>query len=62
MIAVKQGGFASQQADAVVSAIAAGAGATVESEPFRPVLRGLLLTGFGQGFLRAEGGYPGQQR
>jgi sulfide:quinone oxidoreductase len=53
---VKQGGIASQQADAVATAIAADAGAAVEPEPFRPVLRGLLLTGFGQGFLRAERG------
>ena len=53
---VKQGGIASQQADAVAAAIAAAAGAAVEPEPFRPVLRGLLLTGFGQGFLRAERG------
>ena len=53
---VKQGGIASQQADAVATAIAAAAGASVQPEPFRPVLRGLLLTGFGQGFLRAEEG------
>lgn len=53
---VKQGGIAAQQADAVATAIAAEAGAAVQPEPFRPVLRGLLLTGFGQGFLRAEQG------
>lgn len=53
---VKQGGIASQQADAVASTIAAVAGATEQPEPFHPVLRGLLLTGFGQGFLRAERG------
>lgn len=53
---VKQGGIASQQADAAATAIAAAAGAAVQPEPFQPVLRGLLLTGFGQGFLRAEQG------
>ena len=53
---VKQGGIASQQADAVASTIAAVAGATNQPEPFHPVLRGLLLTGFAQGFLRAERG------
>jgi sulfide:quinone oxidoreductase len=41
---VKQGGIATQQADAVAQAIAAAAGADVEPKPFRPVLRGLLLT------------------
>ena len=53
---VKQGGIAAQQADVVAAAIAAEAGAAVAPEPFSPVLRGLLLTGFGQGFLRAERG------
>lgn len=53
---VKQGGIATQQADAVASVIAAGAGAPVRAEPFHPVLRGLLLTGFAQTFLRAERG------
>lgn len=53
---IKQGGIASQQADAVASAIAARAGAPVQLEPFSPVLRGLLLTGFAQGFLRAGQG------
>ena len=42
---IKQGGLATQQADAVAEAIAARAGAPVTPEPFRPVLRGLLLTG-----------------
>jgi sulfide:quinone oxidoreductase len=53
---VKQGGIAAQQADAVAAAIAARAGAPVEPEPFRPVLRGLLLTGLFPRFLRAEPG------
>jgi sulfide:quinone oxidoreductase len=53
---VKQGGIATQQADAVAEAIAARAGAPVEPAPFRPVLRGLLLTGLFPRFLRAEPG------
>lgn len=43
--AIKYGGIAAQQADAAAAAIAAMAGAPVEAEPFRPVLRGVLLTG-----------------
>jgi sulfide:quinone oxidoreductase len=42
---VKQGGIASQQADAVAECIAADAGAALTPQPFEPVLRGLLLTG-----------------
>jgi sulfide:quinone oxidoreductase len=42
---VKQGGIACQQADAAAADIARAAGAEVEVEPFRPVLRGQLLTG-----------------
>jgi sulfide:quinone oxidoreductase len=42
---VKQGGIAAQQAAAAAEAIAAQAGSDVEPNPFRPVLRGLLLTG-----------------
>src|SRR5829696_6880695 len=42
---VKQGGIAAQQADAAAEMIAANAGAEVTPQPFRPVLRGLLLTG-----------------
>ena len=51
---IKQGGIATQQADAAARAIATEAGATVTAEDFRPVLRGLLLTGEGARFLRAE--------
>jgi sulfide:quinone oxidoreductase len=51
---VKQGGIATQQADAVAAAIAAAAGAPIEPKPFRPVLRGLLLTGARPRFLRSE--------
>jgi sulfide:quinone oxidoreductase len=49
---LKQGGLASQQADAAASSIAAEAGAAVT--PFKPVLRGLLLTGQVPRFLRAD--------
>jgi sulfide:quinone oxidoreductase len=55
---LKQGGIATQQADAAAAAIAVAAGADVEATPFRPVLRGLLLTGMVPRFLRAEPGTP----
>jgi sulfide:quinone oxidoreductase len=50
----KQGGLAAQQADSVAEAIAARAGAEIEPQPFRPVLRGLLLTGGEPVYLRAD--------
>jgi sulfide:quinone oxidoreductase len=53
---IKQGGIAAQQADAAAEAIAAGAGAPIEPAPFRPVLRGLLLTGIFPRYLRSEVG------
>ena len=51
---VKQGGIAAQQADAAAEAIAAAVGADVEPARFRPVLRGVLLTGAGPRYLRRE--------
>ena len=51
---IKQGGVAAQQADAAAEAIAARVGAEVDPQPFRPVLRGLLLTGGVPRYLRAE--------
>ena len=51
---LKQGGLAAQQADAVAETIAAEAGAVTIPTPFRPVLRGLLLTGGAPLYLRAE--------
>jgi sulfide:quinone oxidoreductase len=42
---IKQGGIGTQQADAAAEHIAARAGAPVQPQPFRPVLRGKLLTG-----------------
>jgi sulfide:quinone oxidoreductase len=43
--AIKQGGVATQEADAAAAHIAAAAGALVAAEPFSPVLRGRLMTG-----------------
>jgi sulfide:quinone oxidoreductase len=51
---VKQGGIAAQQADAAAELIAANAGADLTPQPFRPVLRGLLLTGRRPRYLRHE--------
>jgi sulfide:quinone oxidoreductase len=51
---IKQGGLAAQQADAVAETIAALTGADVEPKPFRPVLRGVLLTGGPARYLRAD--------
>jgi sulfide:quinone oxidoreductase len=51
---IKQGGIATQQADAVAEAIAAEAGAAVQPHRFRPVLRGLLLTGDTPRYLRRD--------
>jgi sulfide:quinone oxidoreductase len=51
---IKQGGIATQQADAVAEAIAAQAGASVQPHRFRPVLRGLLLTGDTPRYLRRD--------
>lgn len=51
---IKQGGIATQQADAAATSIAALAGAPVTPEAFRPVLRGLLLTGNTPGYLQAD--------
>lgn len=42
---VKQGGIATQQADAAARLIACEAGAEVDPEPFDPILRGVLWTG-----------------
>jgi sulfide:quinone oxidoreductase len=56
--AVKQGGIATQQADAAATSIAARAGATVRPAPFRPVLRGQLLTGLFPRYLSSEPGTP----
>jgi sulfide:quinone oxidoreductase len=48
---VKFGGLAADQADAAAEAIARLAGADVEPRPFKPVLRGRLLTARGQRYM-----------
>jgi sulfide:quinone oxidoreductase len=51
---IRQGGLATQQADAVAETLAHRAGAVLTPHPFRPVLRGLLLTGGAPRYLRSE--------
>jgi sulfide:quinone oxidoreductase len=51
---IKHGGLAAEQADAVADAIGARLGLITRAEPFRPVLRGLLLTGERPLYLRAD--------
>jgi len=53
---IKQGGLACQQADVTAAHIAARAGARIDVPPLRQVLRGRLLTGTGDRFLRREPG------
>jgi sulfide:quinone oxidoreductase len=53
---LKQGGIATQQADVAAASIAARVGAEVERAPFRPVLRGLLLTRMVPRYLHARVG------
>ena len=58
---IKQGGLAAQQADAVAESIAARLGADIDPQPFRPLMRGLLLTGSGVDYLeRRLGGVADQ--
>jgi sulfide:quinone oxidoreductase len=51
---IKQGGIGTQQADAAAEWIAARAGAEIEPRPFRPILRGKLITGEETLSMRAE--------
>jgi sulfide:quinone oxidoreductase len=51
---IKHGGLASEQAGVAATAIAALAGADVAVEPFRPVLRGVLLTGRQSRYMRHD--------
>ncbi|HEX6020441.1 MAG TPA: FAD-dependent oxidoreductase [Solirubrobacter sp.] len=51
---VKQGGIATQQADAAAEAIAAEAGAPLTPRPRRRILRGVVLTGEEPLFLRRD--------
>ncbi len=50
---IKQGGLACQQADTAALHIAAKHGVALEPRPFRPVLRGKLVTGADSIFMRA---------
>lgn len=52
--AIKQGGLAAQQADLVVEDLVARLHGVEPSEPTTPVLRGVLLTGAGRSYVRAE--------
>jgi sulfide:quinone oxidoreductase len=51
---IKQGGIATQEADGAAADIAHRLGAAIDPEPFRPVLRGKLLTGEESLQLRSE--------
>jgi sulfide:quinone oxidoreductase len=51
---IKQGGITAEQADVAAEAIAFRAGALLTPHPFRPRLRGLLLTGSEPRFLTAD--------
>jgi sulfide:quinone oxidoreductase len=51
---IKQGGIAAQQAVAAAEAICVYAGAAIVPQPFRPILRGMLLTGAGPRYLRRD--------
>ena len=51
---LKQGGIACQHADAAAEHIAASLGAEIDPQPFRPVLRGQLLTGQKPVFMRHD--------
>jgi sulfide:quinone oxidoreductase len=50
---IKQGGLAAQQADAAAEMIAGRAGAPVQPQAYRPVLRGMLMTRAEPEYLRA---------
>ena len=52
---IKQGGLAAQQADAVAEVIAKRAGGGVTAaQSFRPVMRGMILTGDKERYLKSE--------
>ena len=62
---LRQGGLAAQQADAAAESIALRMGAIAQAQPFRPVLRGVLLTGGAPLYLRTvigEGEAPVARR
>jgi sulfide:quinone oxidoreductase len=51
---IKQGGLAAQQADVAAAVIASDVGVRITPEPYRPVLRGLMLTGGEARYLRHD--------
>jgi len=51
---IKQGGLATQQADAIAASVAAALGAPVPATQFRPVLRAVLFAGRERRYLYAE--------
>ena len=51
---IKQGGLAAQQAEIAAVGILRAAGAEIDVPPFRPVVRGALITGERPRFMRAE--------
>jgi sulfide:quinone oxidoreductase len=53
---IKQGGLAAQQAVAAAETIVARHGVDLDPQPFRPVLRGMLMTGGQRHWLRAPAG------
>jgi sulfide:quinone oxidoreductase len=53
---IKQGGLAAQQAVAAIESILARHGADLDPQPFRPVLRGMLMTGGRRRWLKAPAG------
>jgi sulfide:quinone oxidoreductase len=53
---IKQGGLAAQQAVAAAETILARHGADLDPQPYRPVLRGMLMTGGRGRWLRAPAG------
>jgi sulfide:quinone oxidoreductase len=57
---LRQGGLATQQADAAAASIARQAGAPATPHPYHPVLRGLLLTGGRPWFLSRAPGAAGE--
>jgi sulfide:quinone oxidoreductase len=57
---LRQGGLATQQADAAATAIAAQADAAIELAPYHPTLRGMLLTGRRPAYLSRAAGESGE--
>jgi sulfide:quinone oxidoreductase len=58
---LKQGGLATQQADAAAEAILAALGVPIVPRPFEPVLKGVLYTDREPAYLRAAVGGKGSQ-